>query len=40
LRAEYSQVKAQATAEHPDDREVYGRAKAEFVLSVVDAGWL
>lgn len=38
LRAEYSQVKEQAAAEHPDDREAYGRAKKEFVLRVVAAG--
>lgn len=38
LRAEYVQVKQRAAAEHPDDREAYGRAKKEFVLRVVAAG--
>lgn len=38
LRAEYVQVKQQAAAQHPSDREAYGRAKAEFVLRVVAAG--
>ncbi|MCD2195879.1 GrpB family protein [Actinomycetospora endophytica] len=38
LRAEYSQVKQLAAAEHPDDREAYGRAKKDFVLRVVAAG--
>jgi GrpB-like predicted nucleotidyltransferase (UPF0157 family) len=34
LRDEYLQVKRRAAAEHPDDREAYGRAKSEFVLRV------
>lgn len=38
LRAEYAQLKRQAAADHPGDREAYGRAKKDFVLSVVAAG--
>jgi GrpB-like predicted nucleotidyltransferase (UPF0157 family) len=38
LRAEYSRAKKRAAAEHPNDREAYGRAKQEFVLSVVAGG--
>ncbi len=38
LRAEYVQVKRRAAAEHPDDREAYGRAKTEFVCRVIAAG--
>jgi GrpB-like predicted nucleotidyltransferase (UPF0157 family) len=38
LRTEYAVVKQQAAADHPDDREAYGRAKKEFVLRVVAAG--
>ena len=36
LRDEYVRVKQQAAADHPEDREAYGRAKQEFVLRVVD----
>ncbi len=38
LRAEYAEIKAQAAADHSDDREAYGRAKKDFVLRVVAAG--
>ena len=38
LRDEYVQVKQRAAAEHPTDREAYGRAKEEFVLRVVATG--
>ncbi|MHC1560318.1 GrpB family protein [Actinomycetospora sp. C-140] len=36
LRAEYAAVKDRAVADHPDDREAYGDAKAAFVRRVID----